>query len=58
MLIFEICGSICCSFILAYFAARDNKDIFWLTKTFEFFTVRNIWQNLADLPNENRSGEI
>ena len=26
--------------------------------TIEFFTVRNFWQNLADLPNENKSGEI
>ena len=24
----------------------------------EFFTIRNFWQNLADLPNENKSGEI
>ena len=29
-----------------------------LRMTFEFFIVMNFWQNLADLPNENKSGEI
>ena len=33
MVIFEICDGICYSFILAYFAAHDDKDIFWLTET-------------------------
>ena len=32
MVIFEICDSICYSYILAYFAAHDDKDIFWSTK--------------------------
>ena len=26
--------------------------------TIEFFTIRIFWQNLPDLPNENKSGEI
>ena len=29
-----------------------------MNKTFEFFTIRNFWQNLAALPNENKSEEI
>ena len=33
MVVFEISDGICYSFILAYFAAHDDKDIFWFTKT-------------------------
>ena len=33
MVIFEICDGICYSFILAHFAAHDDKDISWLHKT-------------------------
>ena len=29
MVIFEICDGFCYSFILAYFAADDDKDILW-----------------------------
>ena len=48
MIIFEICDGICYSFILAYFAAHDDKDIFWLTETLlDFFllwtTGTGIW---------------
>ena len=26
--------------------------------TFEFFTIRNFWQNRADLPHKNKQGKI
>ena len=44
----------------AWFSPQQNRKGIEgkFSLTFEFFTVRNFWQNLADLPNENKSAEI
>ena len=40
----EMCDGICYSFILAYFAAHDDKDIFWLAeRSFGFLSPEDYW---------------
>ena len=43
---------------LTHDGQMSHVSILSYVKIFEFFTIRNFWQNLPDLPNENKSGEI
>ena len=47
----------------SYFESIIFARFYWsfvlrLLHLIEFFTIRIFWKNLADLPNENKSGEI